>query len=56
MPGPLLPGISKIARMFGVRPRRDLENGRAELIDWLAIARQPVDRSLSELTAGNLVV
>ena len=51
--------ISKLTRDFGVEPQQDLEQGMAELIDWVAIARPPVDRaeaSLSELRRSNLVV
>ena len=51
--------ISKLTRDFGVEPQQDLEQGMAELIDWVAITRPPVDRaeaSLSELRRSNLVV
>lgn len=37
--------FGKIGRVFGFRPRRSFEAGMAELIDWIAIAKAPVNRS-----------
>lgn len=51
--------ISKIGRVFGFMPRRTLEAGMAELINWVAAARMPVNRSLeslAELQRHRLVV
>jgi dTDP-L-rhamnose 4-epimerase len=51
--------ISKIGRVFGFRPRRSLEAGMAELIDWVATTKVPVNRSqecLAELQRHRLVV
>lgn len=51
--------IAKLERDFGFRPSRDFEAGMAELIDWVAKARKPVDRtaqSLAELKNGRLIV
>lgn len=51
--------ISKIERVFGVRPTRDFEAGMRELVEWVRAARAPVDRcqaSLSELESSRLVV
>ena len=51
--------ITKIERVFGFKPRRSFEAGIAELIDWVATARAPVDRSqesLAELQRSRLVV
>ena len=51
--------VSKIEKAFGVKPRRNFEDGMSELIAWVRTARKPVDkseRSMSELTHGKLVV
>jgi dTDP-L-rhamnose 4-epimerase len=51
--------ISKIADVFGVAPQRDFEEGMAELIEWVRVARKPVDRtsvSMAELENSKLVV
>jgi dTDP-L-rhamnose 4-epimerase len=51
--------ISKIERVFGFRPRRSFEAGMSELIDWVATAKAPVNRSqesLAELQRQKLVV
>ena len=51
--------ISKIERVFGFRPRRSFEEGMSELIDWVATAKAPVNRSqqsLAELQKQKLVV
>ena len=41
--------ISKIERVFGFRPRRSFEAGMNELIDWVATAKAPVNRSQESL-------
>ena len=51
--------ISKIERVFGFRPRRSFEDGMSELIDWVATAKAPVNRSqqsLAELQKQKLVL
>lgn len=51
--------ISKLKKDFGIAPQRDFEQGMAELIDWVKIAKKPVDKaaeSLSELRSSKLVV
>ena len=51
--------ISKIEQTLGFRPERDLETGMAELVDWVASAKPPVDRSqdsLAQLERSKLVV
>ncbi|WP_106639515.1 NAD-dependent epimerase/dehydratase family protein [Allosphingosinicella vermicomposti] len=51
--------IGKIERVFGIRPERSFEDGMAELIDWVRVARKPTDRSeacLQELSVSKLVV
>lgn len=51
--------ISKIDRMFGFEPRQTLETGMAELIDWVAAAKAPVNRSqecFAELQSSKLIV
>jgi dTDP-L-rhamnose 4-epimerase len=51
--------ISKIQEVLGFKPRREFEEGMAELIDWVRTARKPVDKtaaSMSELQAHKLVV
>ncbi|MGE4429445.1 MAG: NAD-dependent epimerase/dehydratase family protein [Sphingobium sp.] len=51
--------ISKLKKDFGIAPQRDFEQGMAELIDWVRIAKKPVDKaaeSLSELRSSKLVV
>jgi dTDP-L-rhamnose 4-epimerase len=53
------PDISKIKHVFGFEPRRSFENGMPELIDWVAAAKAPVNRtqeSLAELQRSKLVV
>ena len=51
--------ISKIERVYGFRPQRDMMTGMEELIGWVGKAKPPVDRSeacLAELSRGKLVV
>ena len=51
--------ISKIERVFGLRPKREFGQGMEELIAWVKTARRPIDkseRSMSQLTSGNLVL
>ena len=51
--------ITKIERVFGFRPRRSFETGMNELIEWVATAKAPVNRSLeslAELQRHKLVV
>jgi dTDP-L-rhamnose 4-epimerase len=51
--------ITKIERVFGFEPRRSFEAGMAELIEWVATAKAPVNRSqesLAELQRNKLVV
>jgi dTDP-L-rhamnose 4-epimerase len=51
--------ISKLDRLFGVKPQRKFEAGMAELIDWVAKAQKPVDRSaasMAELASSKLMV
>lgn len=51
--------ISKLKQEFGIEPQQDFEKGMAELIDWVKVARKPVDKaeaSLSELRRSKLVV
>jgi dTDP-L-rhamnose 4-epimerase len=53
------PDISKIRQVFGFEPQRTFENGMPELIEWVAAARAPVNRtqeSLAELQRSKLVV
>jgi dTDP-L-rhamnose 4-epimerase len=51
--------ISRIERDYGFRPSHDFETGMAELIEWVAKARPPVDRSaqsMAELRSSHLIV
>jgi dTDP-L-rhamnose 4-epimerase len=51
--------ISKIDRVFGFKPKRNMEEGMQELITWVASAKAPVNRtesSLAELEQSKLVV
>ncbi|NGP18390.1 NAD-dependent epimerase/dehydratase family protein [Devosia aurantiaca] len=51
--------ITKLEQLFGARPQRQFEEGMRELIDWVATARKPVDRSatsMAELAGNKLVV
>jgi dTDP-L-rhamnose 4-epimerase len=51
--------ISKIERVFGFRPKHNLEDGMEELISWVSSAKAPVNRteaSLAELQRSKLVV
>ena len=51
--------ISKIKKEFGFSPQYDFERGLAELIEWVKIAKKPVDRtgaSMAELQEARLVV
>ncbi|MDB5472927.1 MAG: epimerase [Devosia sp.] len=51
--------VSRIEQVFGFRPQRQFEEGMRELIDWVATARKPVDRSstsMAELAGSRLVV
>lgn len=50
--------ISKLEAQ-GIAPRRNFEDGMAELIDWVRTAKKPVDKSaesMAELKKGGLVV
>ena len=51
--------ISKIQKEFNVSPKFDLEHGMAELIEWVKIAKKPVDKtsvSMAELHGARLVI
>jgi dTDP-L-rhamnose 4-epimerase len=51
--------ISKIKKEFNVVPRFNLEDGMPELIEWVKIAKKPVDRSnasMAELHTARLVL
>jgi len=51
--------ITKIERVFDFRPGRSFEAGMGELIDWVATAKAPINRSqesLAELQRHKLVV
>ncbi|MCC6828156.1 MAG: NAD-dependent epimerase/dehydratase family protein [Novosphingobium sp.] len=51
--------ISKLRQVFDIAPPRDFEGGMQELIDWVRVAKKPVDKteaSLSELRSSKLVV
>jgi dTDP-L-rhamnose 4-epimerase len=51
--------IGKIGRVFGFRPQRSFETGMSELINWVAKAKAPVNRSresLAELERQRLLV
>ena len=51
--------ISKLKREFGIEPQQDFQKGMAELIDWVKVAKKPVDKtaaSMAELAQGKLVV
>ena len=51
--------ITKISKVFGFQPRRSFEAGMAELIQWVATAKAPVNRSqesLAELQRSKLLV
>jgi dTDP-L-rhamnose 4-epimerase len=51
--------ITKISKVFGFQPRRSFEAGMAELIDWVATAKAPINRSqesLAELQRSKLLV
>jgi dTDP-L-rhamnose 4-epimerase len=51
--------ITKIGKVFGFQPRRSFEAGMAELINWVATAKSPVNRSqqsLAELQRSKLLV
>ncbi|HEY1072108.1 NAD-dependent epimerase/dehydratase family protein [Brevundimonas sp.] len=51
--------ISRIERVYGFKPDRDMDAGMEELIAWVSRAKPPIDRSaesLAELTRGKLVV
>ena len=51
--------VSKIEKAFGIKPKHDFQTGMAELIDWVKIAKKPVDKSASsmdELAKSKLVV
>jgi dTDP-L-rhamnose 4-epimerase len=54
-----IPDITKIRNELGFKPRRDFEDGMAELIDWVRTVRKPTDRSaacMAELDRGRLVL
>ena len=51
--------ITKISKVFGFQPQRSFEAGMAELIQWVATAKTPVNRSqesLAELQRSKLLV
>ncbi|HXQ14966.1 MAG TPA: NAD-dependent epimerase/dehydratase family protein [Caulobacteraceae bacterium] len=51
--------ISKIERVFGFKPKRDMDEGMRELIAWVSTVKAPVNRtqsSLAELERSKLVV
>jgi dTDP-L-rhamnose 4-epimerase len=51
--------VTKIADRLGVRPRRNFEEGMAELIEWVRSVQKPADRSeksLAELAENRLVI
>ncbi|WP_428668646.1 NAD-dependent epimerase/dehydratase family protein [Reyranella sp.] len=51
--------ISKIGRVFGFEPRQSFEAGMAELIEWVAAVKAPINRShesFAELQRRKLVV
>lgn len=51
--------ISKLKTEYGVSPQHDFEHGMAELIEWVKIAKKPVDKSaesMEQLRKGKLVV
>lgn len=51
--------IKRFTSRFGLAPKRDLEAGMAELIDWVRHANAPIDRSadsMAELQRGGLIV
>ncbi len=51
--------ISKLARVWGVKPETNFDAGMAELIAWVSTARKPVNRSsesLAQLVEGDLVI
>lgn len=51
--------VTKIAERLGVRPRRNFEEGMAELIEWVSSVQKPADRSeksLAELAENRLVI
>jgi dTDP-L-rhamnose 4-epimerase len=51
--------ISKAKRAFGFAPKTSFDDGMKELIDWVAVAPKPVDRtgqSMSQLMRCKLVV
>lgn len=53
------PAITKIREVFGVSPKREFEDGMAELIEWVKVAKKPIDKSavsMAELQQGKLVV
>jgi dTDP-L-rhamnose 4-epimerase len=50
--------IAKIERAFDFRPRRDFDDGMAELIEWVGQVLKPVDRSgqsMRELASNGLI-
>lgn len=51
--------ISKLEAAFGVKPQHDFHTGMAELIEWVKVAKKPVDKSalsMAELARSKLVV
>lgn len=51
--------ISKLEKLFGIRPTQEFEAGMAQLIEWVQTVNRPQDRSqqsLAELTRSRLVV
>ena len=51
--------ISKLKSVFGISPQQDFEKGMAELIEWVQVAKKPVDKSsesMSQLKSSGLVV
>ena len=51
--------ISKLKAEYGVAPQQDFEQGMAELIEWVKVAKKPVDKSaesMEQLRQSKLVV
>ena len=51
--------ISKLKAEYGITPQQDFEQGMAELIEWVKVAKKPVDKSaesMEQLRQSKLVV
>lgn len=51
--------IRKLEREYGISPQQDFEEGMAELIEWVKVAKKPVDKSaqsMEQLRQSKLVV